>query len=282
MRPTDQWGNGVSNPPVRSTFKKPAAPMASKKKRKYSKEKLEQLTELKGIGPATAKKILDTFTGLKEFRDADMPTLQTVLGKKKGEDIFIELHGADAPRGPQGPNPMGRSTKYSEELGQKIADDYAQGTGTVAEIMAKYGLSERIFYYWQEENLQFFQLIKNAKEARQGQKLHMALNGMKILLQGHEYTEQDTEATPIKNADGTTSKVIKKTVVKRKFIPPNATMVIFTLCNIDPENWKSVQHIKHEGGAEMPPYDFSNFTMEELETFERLSKKAQTNTNGVG
>lgn len=211
-----------------------------------------------------------------------MPGLQSVLGEKTGKKVFIHIHGPDAPRKSQEPDPMGRKSKYTEEVGHSIAQAYAEGEGTIVEIMQKHGLSERIFYIWKEENLQFFQLIKNAEQMRQGHKKEMALNGLKKLLEGYEYTEQTTEAVPMaKKGSGQQDKKITKTILHRKHQSPNATAIIFTLCNTAPDEFKSVQHIKYDKPTEMPPFDFSEFTEEELELWEKLAEKAQPKNGQV-
>lgn len=252
--------------------------MAKRKKKKapaFDPEHIAELTEYKGIGPATAKALLTEYKTPDEVYKIGAPELQEAFGEKKGDNIFEAIHGEDAPKKDQRPSDRGRKPKYTEELGEAIAEQYSQGEATIKEIMEHHNLTERIFFYWQEENLHFFQLIKNASQARNSRKKEMALNGMKMLLQGHEYTEQSTEAKPVRDAEGNEKKVIQKTVLTRKFVPPNAGMIIFTLCNLEPAQWKSVQHIKHETGPEIPPYDFSDFSDDELEEFERLSAKAQ-------
>lgn len=251
--------------------------MAKKKTKdkKLDPAHITELTEYKGVGPATARKLLTAYKTPDKVYKVGQPELQELLGEKTGEKVFVAIHGEDAPKKDQRPSDMGRKPIYSEALGLEIAEQYAEGEATIKEIMEHHNLTERIFFYWQEENLHFFQLIKNAKQARNSRKKEMALNGMKMLLQGHEYTEQSTEAKPVRDAEGNEKKVIQKTVLTRKFIPPNAGMIIFTLCNLEPGQWKSVQHIKHETGPEIPPYDFSEFTDDELEEFERLSAKAQ-------
>lgn len=184
------------------------------------------------------------------------------------------LHGEE-------PANVGRKSDYTSELGHSIAEDYGEGTGTIVEIMEKHGLSETTFYRWKEELTEFWELLKKAEERRRGRKKEMALNGMKRLLEGYEVIEQTTQTEPLTDQDGRKQNRVKSVKITKKHIPPSASMIIFTLCNVAPDEFRSVQHIKYEGSETIPPYDFSKFTDEELEQFEALSLKA-LNGNGSG
>lgn len=252
--------------------------MAKKKKKKVDKSHIEKLTEFKHVGPSTARKLLEEFQTPEKVLEKGMPALQEVIGEKTGLKVFESFHGEDAPKKKQSKDSnVGRKPEYSDELAESIADDYAKGTGTVAEIMEKYGLTERTFYYWMEEKLQFFQAIKKARAQRNGRKLQMALNGMEKLLQGGTYKEQQTEVIPQKQKDGTVKNVLQKTTVTEKHIMPNVTMTIFALVNLSKGEFKHVSHIKHEDVDETPPYDLSQLSTEELKVWEKLTKKVSQN-----
>ena len=55
------------------------------------------------------------------------------------------------------------------------------------------------------------------------------------LICGYEWDETTTETAPGKDGKGT----VTKTKVVHKKAAPNATAIIFALCNRDPDNWKN-------------------------------------------
>lgn len=247
-------------------------------KEEPTEEEIQQLTEYKFIGKERAKELISHFGSAEKVLQSGMPAIQNVLGEKMGVKVFESFHGEDAPKVKQTKDSnVGRKPEYSDELAESIADDYAKGTGTVAEIMEKYGLTERTFYYWMEEKLQFFQAIKKARAQRNGRKLQMALTGMERLLQGGSYKEQQTEVVPEKQKDGTVKNVVQKTTVTEKHVLPNVTMTIFALVNLSKGDFKHVSHVKHEDVDEVAPYDLSNLTTEELKLWEKLTQKVSQN-----
>ena len=55
------------------------------------------------------------------------------------------------------------------------------------------------------------------------------------LIRGYEYDETTTET----GTDGRTGKPVTKKKVVHKKVGPNATAIIFALCNRDPEHWQN-------------------------------------------
>lgn len=247
------------------------------KKKKYPKYEIEFLTKFDGIGPAKARSLLDSFKDSSQVVKAEAKQLQECLGEKTGIHLFREIHGEDAPLGNKEPSDTGRPPGYTTEIGESIADDYAEGEGTIEEIMIKHGFSEQTFYNWQDEYLEFFELIKNARAVRRGRNYQMALNGKKKLLEGYQVIEQTTRTEPYTDEHGQKQNRVKDVTVSKKHYPPNATMIIFELCNDPSGEYKSVQHVKYESQEKIPPYDLSKLSDEELEQFEKLSQKALTN-----
>ena len=188
-------------------------------------------------------------------------------------------HGNTGNQNAKGNN-GGRPNKF--ESGQfdwqAFAEEYGRGEGTLEELCEKYGISVESYYNYKNEYFEFFDAIKTAQERRQDRLKAMSARGMRKLLEGYEYTEQTTEIIPNGNGESEGDRPagnMRKTIIHRKHQPPNATMIIFTKCNLEPEDWKSVQHIKHEGGREQAPLDYSQLSDDELKAFRGLVAKMQ-------
>lgn len=235
---------------------------------------VDVLTDFKGIGEARATELLEMFGSVKNVMRADIRPICEHFGEKTGINIFKSLHGQDAPLGDFEKKKRGRSSDYTTEIGKSISDMYAEGESTITEIMHAHGLSEQTFYNWRSDNLEFFELIKTAKQIRKGRNYEMALNGKKKLLEGYEIIEQTTHTEPFTDDEGRKQNRVKAVTINKRHQPPSNAMVIFELVNSSDGEYRHVQHIKHDEGTSIPPYDFSSFSDKELELFEKLSKKA--------
>jgi excinuclease ABC subunit C len=51
-----------------------------------------ELSNIKGIGPATAKTLLKTFKSVKRVKEADLKALEAVVGSAKAHIIFKHFH----------------------------------------------------------------------------------------------------------------------------------------------------------------------------------------------
>lgn len=245
------------------------------------KEKISQLAQLEqftGVGKTRAKKLIAHFGSAGKAINGDLAEIQLIFGKKVGEKIFNSLNGEEIDK------KLGRSSEYSTDIGESIAKMYSLGKDSIADIMLHHGFSEQTFYNWLDVNLEFFELIKRAKKIRRGRKTELATQGLEKLLTGYEVTEQTTITVPVKKKDGEKETRIKETRISQKHIPPNATMIIFSLVNStkdDDDPMQHIQHIEYSKGGEIPPYDFSGFSDEELEVFDKLTKKAMSNGTGT-
>lgn len=100
------------------------------------------------------------------------------------------------------------------------------------------GISKATFYTALNDNLNFANALKNAREERTKQRLKTiqdaAESGLIVLLRGCEYDETTTETKRDTNGqEYTQTKVVHKKVL------PNATAVLFALCNRDPSRWQN-------------------------------------------
>lgn len=118
-------------------------------------------------------------------------------------------------------------------------------TNATAAKMA--GISVTTFCEWQANKPEFAEAIKKAKRTFEDWQMHGILEdakkSLKTLICGQEYEEIKTEYENDKNGNPKIRRQIRTT----KKIPPNATAIIFALCNRDPDNWSN-RHINEIEG----------------------------------
>lgn len=119
-----------------------------------------------------------------------------------------------------------------------ICDSLANGD-TQRLACKKAGISEDTFAEWQRKYPDFAESVKRAKDTYEEWErngiLADAKKSLKVLICGQEYDEVKTEY----KSDANGQPVIKSQVRTTKKILPNATAVIFALCNRDPEHWQN-------------------------------------------
>lgn len=134
----------------------------------------------------------------------------------------------------------GRQPKYTPDRVAKICK--ALESGETDLVAAKIGgIAEGTFYRWIEEKNEFREAVKAAKGRFEEWQLNGILadakKGLKTLIMGQEYEEIKTEYEQDPRNPGEPR--IRKQTRTTKRIPPNATAVIFALCNRDSENWQN-------------------------------------------
>ena len=101
------------------------------------------------------------------------------------------------------------------------------------------GITYETFRTWNNEKPAFSSAIKQARDDYAEWEMHGILTdakkSLKTLILGREYDEVKTIYEPGK--DGAPR--IKSQTKTNKVIPPNATAIIFALCNRDPERWQN-------------------------------------------
>jgi transposase len=172
--------------------------------------------------------------------------------------------------------------KYSKRMVKRIvtlieSDDY-----TIKEICEQCGIHVDTWYDWKHNRPDFSEAIKKAEENRLDLFAKAARSGLLTLLRGKEYEEVVTEYIEGKpDAQGNSKPKIKAYKKTKKFIPPNPTSVIFTLKNLDEQNFADIirQEVTGKDGKEFIPtskIDYSKFTEEELIVLKQLHDKATT------
>lgn len=143
---------------------------------------------------------------------------------------------------------MARKSRYDEKLARSIAKDLAEAKGTIYQICAKHKISHETYYRWIKDIPSFNEIIKEAERLRYEIIGESALDGLQKLINGYEYEEVTTESL------GGGAKITKVTT---KFVPPNPTMVIFSLKNRKASAWKDKTEVDHTtGGKPITPVAF--------------------------
>lgn len=143
--------------------------------------------------------------------------------------------------------------KYNIDILNEICGYLREGD-TARTAAAKAGIHEDTYYEWIKVHPEFSEAVKRAqaehKQKEFGEILDSAKKSLKILVEGTEYDEVETEYGTDKNGNV----YIKHQKTKKKKILPNPTSVIFALTNRDPENWKNrystEQDVKVRGDTE--------------------------------
>jgi hypothetical protein len=128
--------------------------------------------------------------------------------------------------------------KYSKERVELICNLIKGDDYTIEEICRQADIHVDTFYDWKNNKPEFSEAIKKAELSRLELFRKVARSGLLTLLQGKEFEEVTTEyveGKPDKN--GNTKPKIKLQRKVKKYILPNPTSVIFTLKNLDPENF---------------------------------------------
>lgn len=143
----------------------------------------------------------------------------------------------------------GRQPMYTPERVKRICDAIERGetNETAARIG---GIAVGTFCRWMDEKSEFNEAVKRAKAAFEDWQMNGILEdarkSLKTLVCGQEYEEIKTEY----ENDSAGHPRIKKQIRITKKILPNATAVIFALCNRDPEHWQNRVNTELSGKVE--------------------------------
>lgn len=133
----------------------------------------------------------------------------------------------------------GRTSKYTPETINKIYEALRSGC-TDLDAAHAVGISKDTFYEWIKTKTDFADIVKNAKKEFQDWEyngiLSDAKKSLRTLICGMEYEETKIELG--RGHTGGELKIVRKTTTTKKVLP-NATAVIFALCNRDPEHWQN-------------------------------------------
>lgn len=147
---------------------------------------------------------------------------------------------------------MGRDTKYDSSVHPILAKYMARCGLTDIQIAKEMNISKATLNRWKKTYPEFLSSLKENK------KFIDALVEDSLLKKALGYEVEEVEVTVSK--DGKNSRV-KKT---KKWIH-DTTAIIFWLKNRQPERWRDIQNLNHEGTVETKNIDLSYMSDEELE-----------------
>lgn len=126
---------------------------------------------------------------------------------------------------------------------QKILDLKANYDLTAKKICKLIDITEQTYYRWLKNSafkLKYDQAVKN----RLGTRCNEAKKSLSQLVSGYEFKEVRTEYTPDPNNKA--KEIVKSRTVTTKHIKPDTAAVIFTLCNLAPDQFQNTQRIDHK------------------------------------
>lgn len=136
--------------------------------------------------------------------------------------------------------------KYSKKLAERICELIAEDSYTVAEVCRMVDISERSYYNWLSRFAEFADAIKKAQSKFDEMLIVEAKKSLVKMIQGYTVQEKKTVTADTGKKDANNKPIVKvkEHSVTDKHYQPNPTLIIFTLTNRDPENWKNRQENK--------------------------------------
>ena len=132
------------------------------------------------------------------------------------------------------------TSKYIPEIIDKIIEMHETDSYTIEEICKNVGISKESYYKWKEKHIDFNDAIKKAQLKFNENIVIEAKKSLMKKIKGYEVEEKHTTMVESKlDHDGVSKPKIKEQKVIKKHIAPDTTAIIFSLTNLDPENFKN-------------------------------------------
>jgi DNA-binding transcriptional regulator YdaS (Cro superfamily) len=136
---------------------------------------------------------------------------------------------------------MGGKTNITDALLQSITDAVENGAGTDKQVADSIGVPVSTYNDWKhgfrkngkEESAKIRNAIEKGEELRRAKIAAAAEDSLLKLIVGYDYEE-----TVIEHKSGDRNESTEKTMTKH--CKPNATAIIFALCNNLPDKYKSI------------------------------------------
>lgn len=136
------------------------------------------------------------------------------------------------------PKKKGRKPQWTDAKVEIMCKAIAAGK-SYKDAYTSAKVSHTTFFKHLNEDVEFSARIKKAESEYQdwydSQLVVECKRSLAELIRGYEWDETTTETIPAKDGKG----VITKTKIVHKRAAPNATAIIFALCNRDPQNWQN-------------------------------------------
>jgi hypothetical protein len=144
---------------------------------------------------------------------------------------------------------MGMKGKYNKKTIARICDLIRADTFTVKEICEQVGISQKSYFQWMNEHEEFAAAVDEAKEERNQIMLVEAKKSLRRKLVGYDAKETRVVTIPSKELDerGNPKPRIKEQITTTKHVAADTAAIIFTLTNLDPENWRNRQSTEITG-----------------------------------
>jgi AcrR family transcriptional regulator len=157
--------------------------------------------------------------------------------------------------------------KYEENVKPNLEQiKYWRGQGfKIDQIALKLGISPRSFAYYIKNKSELSEVMNESKDKLIA---NIAINGLYKRALGYSYQEKKMVKERIVDSEGKDTGYEKiKTEITEKQVAPDTTACIFSLKNLDPENWKDRQEVKHA----MPQDNFEDL----IKAFENIAATAK-------
>ena len=162
------------------------------------------------------------------------------------------------------------ASKYIPEIVNKIIELIETDSYTIKEICKNVGINKQTYYDWKGKYPDFLESIKKAQLKFNDNVVSEAKKSLMKKIKGYEVEEVTTEFKRIKLNDIETPIEIVKTVLKN--VAPDTTAIIFSLTNLDGENFKNRNYTELTGKNGSSLF-YGKMTDEEIqEEIERLQK----------
>lgn len=126
--------------------------------------------------------------------------------------------------------------KYSDDLRQKVIQLVADGHHSISEICDLVGITRAEFVVWKKEDQTFADYLKIAEDVKYQNRLQLAWNAQRRLLEGYEYREvtEEVEYIPGENPEDPVIERVKSRKVVMRHRGPSTSAVIHALRSLDP------------------------------------------------
>ena len=136
--------------------------------------------------------------------------------------------------------------KYNKKIVENICTLISADSYTIAEICEKAGISKETYYQWLKTKPDFSDSIKKAQDRFDELLVVEAKKSLVKMIRGYTVDETRTTTADTGKKDENDKPIVKvkEHTVTKKHYQPNPTLVIFTLTNKDPDNFKNRQDNK--------------------------------------
>jgi hypothetical protein len=156
--------------------------------------------------------------------------------------------------------------KYNKDIVNKICSLIREDSYTVSEICDLVGISKDTFYKWKETKSDFSDSLKKAQSDFDEMLVSEAKKSLVKMIKGYTVQEKKTVTVDTGKRDEDNKPIVrvKEHSVVDKHYQPNPTLVIFTLTNKDPDNWKNKQDSNITGDVTLKS-DLEHMSDEQLQ-----------------